>query len=68
MIRSSSVYEGFNVVKIGLINMEIMSIKIRNYQIEDRDAIREISLESVFWGENRAYIFDDEILADLLTR
>lgn len=47
--------------------MEIMSIKIRNYQIEDRDAIREISLESVFWGENRAYIFDDEILADLLT-
>ena len=47
--------------------MEIMSIKIPNYQIEDRDAIREISLESVFWGENRAYIFDDEILADLLT-
>ena len=47
--------------------MEVMSIRIRNYQIEDRDAIRKISLESAFWGENRAYIFDDEILADLLT-
>ena len=47
--------------------MEVTSIKIRNYQIEDRDTIRKISLESVFWGENRAYIFDDEILADLLT-
>ena len=47
--------------------MEVMSIKIRNYQIEDRDAIRKISLESVFWGENRSSIFDDEILADLLT-
>lgn len=48
--------------------MEVMSIRIRNYQIEDRDAIREISLESAFWGENRAYLFDNEILADLLTR
>jgi len=67
MMRSSSVYEGFNVVTIGLINMEVMSMKIRNYQIKDRDAIRKISFESVFWGENRAYIFDDEILADILT-
>jgi len=67
MMRSSSVYEGFNVVTIGLINREVMSMKIRNYQIKDRDAIRKISLESVFWGENRAYIFDDEILADILT-
>ena len=47
--------------------MELASIKVRNYQIEDRDAIRKISLESVFLGENRASIFDDEILADLLT-
>jgi GNAT superfamily N-acetyltransferase len=50
-----------------LINMELASIKVRNYQIEDRAAIRKISLESVFLGENRASIFDDEILADLLT-
>jgi len=47
--------------------MEVTSIKIRNYQIEDRDIIRKISLESIFLGENRASIFDDEILADILT-
>ena len=64
-MRSSSVYECINVVIIGLINMEVMRIKIRNYQIKDRDIIRKISLESVFWGENRSSIFDDEILADL---
>lgn len=51
----------------GLINMEVTSIKISNYQIEDRDAIRKISLESVFLGENRGDIFDDEILTDILT-
>jgi len=47
--------------------MEVTSIKIRNYQIEDRDIVRKISLESIFLGENRGSIFDDEILADLLT-
>lgn len=47
--------------------MEVTSIKIRNYQIEDRDIIRKISLESIFLGENRTSIFDDEILADILT-
>ena len=47
--------------------MELTSIIIRNYQIKDRDAIRKISLESVFLGEERDSIFDDEILADLLT-
>jgi len=47
--------------------MEAMSIKIRNYQIEDRDIIRKINLESIFLGEYRSSIFDDEILADLLT-
>ena len=67
MMQLSSVYECINVVTIGLINGEVMSMKIRNYQIKDRDTIRKISLESAFLGENRAYIFDDEILADLLT-
>lgn len=47
--------------------MEVTSIKIRNYQIEDRDIIRKIGLESIFLGENRTSIFDDEILADILT-
>lgn len=47
--------------------MEVTSIKIRNYQIEDRDAIRKISLESILLGEYRTSGFDDEILADLLT-
>lgn len=47
--------------------MEVASIKIRNYQIKDRDAIRKISLESMFLGEYRASIFDDEILAHILT-
>ena len=52
---------------IGLINMEVTNIKIRNYQIEDRDIIRKISLESILLGEYKASIFDDEILADILT-
>ncbi|HZK10869.1 MAG TPA: hypothetical protein VFD10_00700 [Atribacterota bacterium] len=47
--------------------MEAMSIKIRNYQIEDRDIIRKINLESILLVEYRSSIFDDEILADLLT-
>ncbi|MCK4241225.1 MAG: hypothetical protein KAX30_06350, partial [Candidatus Atribacteria bacterium] len=47
--------------------MEVTSIKIRNYQIEDRDAIRKISLETILLGEYRTSIFDDEILADILT-
>ena len=67
MMRSSSAYEGFNAVTIGLINREVMNMKIRNYQIEDRDAIRKTSLESSVLGEYRTSIFDEEILADLLT-
>jgi hypothetical protein len=47
--------------------MELSNIKIRNYQIDDRKAIRKISLESIFLGEYRHSIFDDEILADFLT-
>lgn len=47
--------------------MEVTSIKIRNYQIKDRDAIRKISLESMLLGEYRTSIFDDEMLADILT-
>ena len=67
MMQFSSVYECINVMTIGLINMEVMSIKIRNYQIKDRDAIRKTSLESIVLGEYRTSIFDDEILADILT-
>ncbi len=47
--------------------MEVTSIKIRNYQIKDRDDIRKTSLESILLGECRTSIFDDEILADILT-
>jgi hypothetical protein len=68
MMQFSNVYECINVGTIGLINREVMSIKIRNYQIKDRDTIRKISLESIFLGEYRSSIFDDEILADLLTK
>jgi len=46
--------------------MEKMDIVIRNYRKEDRKAVREISLESSIFNEYR-HIFDDEILADLLT-
>lgn len=44
-----------------------INIKIRPYQIDDRKNIRKISLESVFLGEYRHSIFDEEILADFLT-
>jgi len=42
-------------------------MKILNYQVKDRDAIRKTSLESTVLGEYRTSIFDDEILADILT-
>ncbi|HER24990.1 MAG TPA: GNAT family N-acetyltransferase [Candidatus Atribacteria bacterium] len=48
--------------------MDVTSIKIRNYQIKDREAIQKISLENIVLGEHRDSIFDDEILADLLTK
>lgn len=41
--------------------------KIRCYQERDRRAIREISIQSSIFGEYRNAVFDDEILADLLT-
>lgn len=47
--------------------MEKTDIIIRNYQIENRKAVREISLENSIFSEYRHTIFDDEILADLLT-
>jgi len=55
------------VAAIGFINKEVMSMKILNYQVKDRDAIRKTSLESTVLGEYRTSIFDDEILADILT-
>jgi len=42
-------------------------MKILNYKVKDRDAIRKTSLESTVLGEYRTSIFDDEILADILT-
>lgn len=47
--------------------MEKTDIRILNYQIEYRKAIREISLEHSIFRECWHTIFDDEILADLLT-
>ncbi len=40
---------------------------VRNYRTEDRKAVREISLESSILGESRKTVFDDEIIADMLT-
>lgn len=47
--------------------MEVMEINIRNYQQRDQKAVREISIQSSIFGEYRNAVFDDEILADLLT-
>jgi len=47
--------------------MEVTEIKIRNYRKEDRKTIREIGLQSSILGEHRKTVFDDEILADMLT-
>jgi GNAT superfamily N-acetyltransferase len=47
--------------------MEATEIKIRNYRKEDRMIVREISLESSILGNYRNTVFDDMILADLLT-
>jgi len=46
---------------------DVTEVKIRSYQEEDRKAIREISIQSSIFGEYRNAVFDDEILADLLT-
>ena len=45
----------------------ITGVKIRNYQEVDRKSVRKISLDSSILGEYRKTVFDDEILADLLT-
>lgn len=47
--------------------IDVTEVKIRGYQKEDRNAIREISIESSIFGEYRNAVFDDEVLADLLT-
>lgn len=48
--------------------MELSDIKIRHYQIRDKKALREISLETMFLGKYRNFLFNDEILADYLTK
>lgn len=47
--------------------MEVTEVKIRSYRTEDREAVREISLQSSIFGEFRNAVFDDEILANILT-
>jgi GNAT superfamily N-acetyltransferase len=47
--------------------MEVVNIQIRNYRKEDRKTIRVIGLQSSILGEQRKTVFDDEILADMLT-
>ncbi len=46
---------------------ELNDIKIRQYNIEDRRAIREISVESSILRKYRNIIFSDDIIAGLLT-
>ncbi|NQT22229.1 MAG: GNAT family N-acetyltransferase [Candidatus Omnitrophica bacterium] len=44
------------------------TIVIRKYSLKDREAVRKISVETAFSGEDRHNIVtDDEILADILT-
>lgn len=43
------------------------NINIRNYQTKDRDAVRQISLDTSILTNYHNIIFDDEIIADLLT-
>lgn len=46
---------------------DVTEVKIRSYQEGDQKAIREISIESSIFSEHRNAVFDDEILADLMT-
>jgi GNAT superfamily N-acetyltransferase len=47
--------------------IDVTKVKIRGYREEDRNAIREISIQSSIFGEYRNAVFNDEVLADLLT-
>jgi GNAT superfamily N-acetyltransferase len=47
--------------------IDVSEVKIRGYREEDRNAIREISIQSSIFGEYRNAVFNDEVLADLLT-
>ncbi len=42
-------------------------VVIRPFNSADREAVRKISCETSFLGENRRRFFDDDILADALT-
>jgi ribosomal protein S18 acetylase RimI-like enzyme len=47
--------------------MEINRVNVRNYRSEDRNIVREISVESSILNKYRDVIFSDDIIADLLT-
>jgi ribosomal protein S18 acetylase RimI-like enzyme len=47
--------------------MEIDRVNVRNYRSEDRNIVREISVESSILNKYRDVIFSDDIIADLLT-
>lgn len=56
----------FQIVK-KMVNSENADFKIRKYQQKERNAIREISVESSIWASSKNKLLNEEIIADLLT-